>query len=131
MTESNRPRDRRRVGLGRGGESLAVTWLEARGMRVLARNWRCPYGEVDVIALQNGVLIFVEVKTRRGERMGAPEEAITPAKRRHMVATAQAYMAERGCEEQPFRLDVLAVQLTPGGTLLEVRHYPNAVGDAE
>ena len=128
MAHDDRKPDRRRVGLGRGGESLAATWLEARGMRVVARNWRCAYGEIDLIAEQAGVLVFVEVKTRRGVRMGTPEEAITLAKRRHVIAAAQTYLADMACEQRPFRIDVLAIQLAPDGKLLEVRHYPSAIG---
>jgi putative endonuclease len=131
VPEKEKPRDRRRIGLGRGGESLAAAWLEARDMHVLARNWRCEYGEADLIAETSGMLVFVEVKTRRGQRMGAPEEAITPIKRRRLVATAQAYLAAHDRAEQPYRIDVLAIQLSPRGVLVEVRHYPNAIGDDE
>ena len=123
------PSDRRRVGLGRGGEHLAADWLVAHGLRVVARNWRCPYGEVDLIAEDADGLVFVEVKTRRGDRMGLPEEAITPTKRRRLITTVQAYLAEHQREDQPFRIDVLAIQLSPRGTLVEIRHYPHAVGE--
>jgi Holliday junction resolvase-like predicted endonuclease len=71
------------------------------------------------------------VKTRRGDRMGAPEEAITTAKRRHLIAAAQCYLAEHRREEAVVRIDVLAVQLTPAGGLVEVRHYPNAIAQEE
>jgi len=72
-------------------------------------------------------LIFVEVKTRRGDALGAPEEAVTAAKRRKLIATAQTYLMERGEEDCAFRIDVIAVQLTPAGRLVEIRHYPAAV----
>lgn len=122
--------------LGGGGERLAATWLEARGYRVVARNWRCPYGEIDLIAEADAPvmgasgqreIVFVEVKTRRGMAMGAPEEAITRAKRRHLIAAAQCYLAERGEEERAYRIDVIAVDLTTTGTLREVRHYPRCI----
>lgn len=114
--------------LGRAGERLVTSWLEAHGLRVLARNWRCPYGEIDVIAEEAGELVFVEVKTRRGTALGAPEEAITPRKRRHLIAAAQSYIAELDAdEERPYRIDVVAVQLAPSGKLLDIRHYPSAV----
>ncbi|MBF6592455.1 MAG: YraN family protein [Ktedonobacterales bacterium] len=122
-----KPPDRRRVALGSGGERLAAAWLVARGMRVIERNWRCPYGELDLIAEEAETLVFVEVKTRRGERMGTPEEAITPAKRRHLVAASLAYLAEHAREDAPYRIDVVAVQLTPAGALVAVRHYANAI----
>lgn len=116
-----------RAKLGGAGERLAAGWLEARGYRVLARNWRCAYGELDVITEEQGELVFVEVKTRRGVAHGAPEEAITASKRAHLIAAAQCYLAEHQREEQPYRIDVVAVQLDGQGRLAEVRHYRSAI----
>ena len=113
--------------LGESGERFAATWLEARGYDIVERNWRCPYGELDVIARSGAEWVFFEVKTRRGRAMGAPEEAVTRVKRMRLVLSAQAYLAERGCEDAPYRIDVLAIELTPGGTLIAVRHYPRGV----
>lgn len=117
--------------LGGAGERLAAAWLEERGYRVLARNWRCPYGELDLVAERAGELVFVEVKTRRGERLGAPEEAVTATKRRHLVASAAAYLdaAGEGAAERPYRIDVIAVDLAPSGRLLGLRHFPACVGE--
>lgn len=132
---SSNARDGRKR-LGGGGERLAATWLEARGYRIVARNWHCPYGEIDLITEADlpgmgsdgrSEIVFVEVKTRRGMAMGAPEEAITRAKRRHLIASAQCYLAERGEEERAYRIDVIAVDLTTTGTLREVRHYPRCI----
>jgi putative endonuclease len=100
-------------------------------MRVLAQNWRCPYGEIDVVAEDGDEVVFVEVKTRRGTAYGLPEEAITPRKQRHMIAAALSYMAALPPPERPFRIDVVAVQLAPSGTVLAVRHYPGAVTSEE
>jgi putative endonuclease len=116
-----------RARLGSGGERLAASWLEARGYRILGMNWRCPYGELDLIAEQMGELVFVEVKTRRGVAMGTPEEAVTPVKQRRLIAAAQTYLMEHGAEDRPYRIDVVAVQLAPTGKLLDVRHHPSAV----
>lgn len=123
------PREARRAGkiLGASGERFAATWLEAHGFYIVDRNWHCPYGELDVIARSGDELVFFEVKTRRGRRMGAPEEAVTRAKRRRLILAAQTYLAERGCEQAPYRIDVLAIELTPSGTLVAVRHYPRGV----
>ncbi len=117
--------------LGSAGERLAAAWLEERGYRVLARNWRCPYGELDLVAEREGELVFVEVKTRRGTRLGAPEEAVTAAKRRHLVASAVAYLdaADDGAAERPYRIDVVAVDLAPSGKLLGLRHFPACIGE--
>jgi putative endonuclease len=116
-----------RMRLGASGERLAAGWLEPRGYEIVGANWRCAYGEADLIAERAGELIFVEVKTRRGDSLGAPEEAVTAAKRRKLIATTQTYLMERSAEDRPFRIDVIAVQLTPTGRLVEIRHYPAAV----
>lgn len=113
--------------LGGAGERLAAGWLEARGYRVLARNWRCVYGELDLIAEEAGELVFVEVKTRRGVAHGAPEEAITARKRAHLIDAAQWYLVEHQCEAQPWRIDVIAIQLDGRGKLTDVRHYRSAI----
>ncbi|HEY7094482.1 MAG TPA: YraN family protein, partial [Ktedonobacterales bacterium] len=113
-----------RMRLGASGERLAAGWLEARGYTIIATNWHCAYGEADLIAVHDGELIFVEVKTRRGDALGAPEEAVTAAKRRKLIATAQTYLMGVGEENRAFRIDVIAVQLTPAGRLVEIRHYP-------
>jgi putative endonuclease len=116
-----------RMRLGASGERLAAGWLEARGYTIIATNRHCAYGEADLIAEQAGELIFVEVKTRRGDALGAPEEAVTAAKRRKLIATAQTCLMEHGTEDRPFRIDVIAVQLTTAGRLVEIRHHPAAV----
>jgi putative endonuclease len=114
--------------LGDAGERLAASWLVSRDYREVAHNWRCPYGEIDLIVERGDELIFVEVKTRRGDRLGVPEEAVTPVKSRRLVNAAQMYLIEHGAEQRPCRIDVVAVQLSPTGKLLAVRHYPASVG---
>ena len=113
--------------LGASGDRLAASWLEARGYRILNRNWRCPSGELDLVAELADELVFVEVKTRRGSAMGAPDEAITPAKRRHLIASTQEYLMAHAMEQRPHRIDVVAIELAPGGRLLGIRHLPACV----
>lgn len=135
--ETTQTRSTARKRLGDDGERLAATWLEARGYRVVARNWRCAYGEIDLIvepvalAIVAGSaateLVFVEVKTRRGTAMGTPEEAITPTKQRRLIAAAQTYLAEHDSEQRPYCIDVVAVDLAPTGALRQVRHYPRCI----
>jgi putative endonuclease len=122
---------RARKRLGASGERVAAGWLEARGYRIVARNWRCPYGELDLVAEHDGELVFVEVKTRRGQGHGAPEEAVTPVKRRRLIAAAQSYLAEAALEDRPYRIDVVAVDLGPAGAFLGVRHFPHSIGAEE
>jgi putative endonuclease len=100
---------------------LAAGWLEAHGYQIIATNWRYAYGEADLIAERTGELIFVEVKMRHGDALDAPEEAVTVATRRKSLATAQTYPMARGEEDRAIRIDVIAVQLTPAGRLVEIR----------
>ena len=101
--------------LGVQGESVAAAHLVARGMRIIERNFRCRYGEVDLIAEENGVLVFVEVKTRRSMTHGAPEESVTPRKARRLALAAQTYLQQRGAEHCDWRVDLVAIALVPSG----------------
>jgi putative endonuclease len=121
------PMTHARQNLGRWGESVAATYLEAHGFALVARNWRCPYGEVDLVAQKEGCIHFVEVKTRRGRAHGLPEEALTPRKAAHLTAVAQTYLAEQGLEEADWQIDLIAVELDGQGKLLRCEHLPNVV----
>lgn len=112
---------------GASGERLATHWLEQQGYRIVARNWHCAYGELDIVAEYGGEVIFVEVKARRGDAMGTPEEAVTPAKQRRLILSAQSFLAERGEEQRLYRIDVITVAVSPAGRLLTIQHYPGCV----
>ncbi len=112
--------------LGAWGESLAATHLESKGYQVVARNWRCRHGEIDLIAQAGEVLRFVEVKTRRGQNMGTPEEGLTPAKSKKLIQLAQLYLAEHGLDVD-WQIDLVAIELDSSGKLLRCEHIPNAV----
>ena len=99
-----------RRGRARWGEGIAAAWLRLKGYRIEARNWRCPHGELDLVARDGDTLVFVEVKTRTSRAAGAPEEAVNHAKRRRLVRLAQAYLARLGGEPPPCRFDVVAVE---------------------
>ena len=116
-----------RVDLGRRGERLAEQKLAAAGYAIVARNYRCAAGEVDLIARQAGTLVFVEVRTRRGAAFGTPEESITPRKRKHLIATAQTYLQENELTEAAWRIDVVAVELSARGELQRVDLIENAI----
>ena len=112
--------------LGAWGESVAAHHLEAKGYSIVARNWRCTHGEVDLIAQAGEELVFVEVKTRRGREMGSPEEALTPTKQKKLMKLAQIYVAEQELDVD-WRIDLIAVELDKSGKLLRCEHIPNAV----
>ena len=118
--------DKRHV-LGRRGEDYAAHYLAASGYRVLARNWRCKSGEIDLIAEEAEALIFVEVRTRRGDRWGTPEESITPAKRTKLVAAAQTYLDEHGQADRDWRIDVLAIEIGSRGEVQRCTLIENAI----
>ncbi|MCZ7567256.1 MAG: YraN family protein [Ardenticatenaceae bacterium] len=114
--------------LGDLGERLAAEYLEAHGYRVLARNWRCVGGEVDIVAEDASGLAFVEVKTRRGRTYGTPEEALVPTKIRRLETAAQAWLAAHvGDQPVDWRIDVVAVEFSPAGTLLRLELHRYAL----
>jgi putative endonuclease len=112
--------------LGRLGEDLAAACLEKRGYVVHERNWRCLAGEIDIVAEEGDCLVFVEVRTRRGRKYGTPEESVTPAKQAKLVEVAQTYLQEHSWDGD-WRIDVVAVEMTPGGKLLRMELIKNAV----
>ena len=113
--------------LGRRGEQLAADRLAALGYQIIERNFRCPAGEIDLVARDQDTWVFVEVKTRRGARFGTPEDAITARKRAHLIASAQHYLQARDLRDVPWRIDAVAVGLSTAGELLRVDVIENAV----
>ena len=113
--------------LGRRGEDIAAAYLKKQGYEVLARNWRCPAGELDMVAREGGTLAFVEVRTRRGDRYGTPEESITPAKQAKLVELAQTYLQEKDLTDENWRIDVVAVEMDRRGRVTRLNLIRNAV----
>ena len=97
------------ISVGQQGEALACQYLSRQGYRVIARNYRTKLGEIDIIAEEQGTLVFVEVKTRRGHQCGHPFEAVTPTKCRQISKVALEYLAETGREGHSARFDVVAI----------------------
>lgn len=96
--------------LGKQGEELACRELERLGYHILARRYRTRYGEIDVVCLHEGVLVFVEVKARSSGDFGHPEDAVTAQKQRRVAAMAETYMAMEGVRGRLCRFDVVAVE---------------------
>ena len=101
---------------GEAGEALACRHLEAQGFVILARNFRCRSGEVDIVGRQGETTVFVEVKDRSGGSHGEGCDAVTFGKRRRIVRAALLYAASRGLCEGAIRFDVIAIDRTPAGT---------------
>ena len=128
MTERKQQKpDTARQSLGRLGERLAADALEKRGYRILEQNFRCRYGEIDLVAEDGQDLVFVEVKTRRGTLYGRPEEAITSHKARKLQEVAGYYLDLHQLPDCAWRIDVVAVQFSPTGKLEEIRVYQHAI----
>ena len=110
------PVDRRRLDLGARGEELAVAWYTSRGYAVLARNWRCRDGELDLVASRGGCVVFCEVKTRAGSSFGLPAEAVTGEKQRRLRRLATRWLGERrpAAGFSDVRFDVACVTLRSG-----------------
>ncbi|MBI3932406.1 MAG: YraN family protein [Acidobacteria bacterium] len=106
---------------GESGEELACGHLESAGYVILARNYRCQSGEVDVVARDGTTTVFVEVKERRGASHGEGHEAVTFGKRRRIVRAARLYAAIQGLSDGPVRFDVVSVDWGLDGAL-RLRH---------
>jgi putative endonuclease len=101
--------------VGRYGEDIAVRFLATTGLTILGRNWRCPQGEIDIVALDGDDVVIVEVKTRRSGAFGPPAEAVTREKLARLRRLAAAWLAQ---EERGFdgvRIDVVAVEVASVG----------------
>ena len=100
--------------LGNQGEEAVARWLRGKGYRLLASQYRCRFGEIDLIARsREGILCFVEVKTRTSRRFSVPREAVTAAKQRRLRTTAAYYLVQTGQGECPCRFDVAEVYPVP------------------
>ena len=113
--------------LGKWGEDVATQFLQAKGLKILERNWRCEEGELDIIALDNDTIVVVEVRTRTSDAYGTPEESLTHHKRRHLEKSALAYLQEHDCLDTLWRIDVIAIDALQSGSVDRISHYENAI----
>ncbi len=111
---------RERLELGKFGEELAYKKIKRLGYKKIIRNYRCPLGEVDLIATDGDTLVFIETKTRKGKSMGYAKEAVNARKRRQLSKVALSYMKANNCCDTKARFDVIAVNLKGDTPLIEV-----------
>jgi putative endonuclease len=114
--------------LGTLGESTARTILESKGMRFVEANWHCSIGELDLVMLEGDELVFIEVKTRRGEKNGRAEESVGAAKGKSLLAAAEWYVSihpEFG--NTIWRIDLVALTFSRTDELLRIAHIDNAI----
>ncbi len=123
LAERRPPDPRQR--LGRLGEAAAEQVLQRAGLRVLARRFRLRTAEIDLVAERADLVVFVEVKARRGDRYGTPAEAVTAVKRRRMARAALAFLSRHGRTDRRARFDVVEVFVDDSG-VRRVRHIEDA-----
>jgi putative endonuclease len=109
---------------GKQGEELAAQYLKKRGYTIVERNYRCTNGEVDLIAVHRRVIVFVEVKTRRGEGYGLPVEAVEFHKKRKMIQAAEFFLHEKKLHQRDARFDVVGISWP--GVEPVIEHIQNA-----
>ena len=100
--------------LGAKGEEVAVSYLKSRGYRIVERNYRIRFGEIDIIAEQGDDLVFIEVKTRSGTLFGSPFESVTKQKQKQLSKVALEYISKEGFHDRPARFDVVGIELQKG-----------------
>jgi putative endonuclease len=112
--------------LGRWGQKRCERFLKNKGLRTLTRNFSCKTGELDLVMVDtDGMLVFVEVKTRAGEEYVPAEASITSAKKRRVISAARYFTAIHKIQDRPCRFDVVIIILGPAGPP-EIRHYEAA-----
>jgi len=119
---------RDRQDLGQLGEELACVFLKKQGYKILGQNFRTRGGEIDVIAKEGEMVVFVEVKTRISTEFGSPEEAIDERKQYKLAMTAEAYLAAHDLYEADYRIDAIGIEMEHDGRLKNLRHEKDVVG---
>ncbi len=109
------------------GEKLAGDFLGKNGYSIIETNYRCPAGEIDIIAQQRDTLVFIEVRTKKSRRFGTPEESITPAKMEKLRTVAAHYGQNRSNLPAAWRIDVVAIEMDNAGKVSRIELIENAV----
>jgi len=109
-----------RLDLGKRGEELALKKVKRLGYKCIARNYRCPLGEIDLIAKDGDCLVFIEIKTRKGKTLGYAKEAVNERKKRQLTKVALAYMKSEDCVNVKSRFDVVAINMSEGKEQIEI-----------
>jgi putative endonuclease len=110
--------------LGRDGEQIAEKYLAKKGYRLVERNYRCPMGELDLIALDRRVIVFIEVKTRVDQSFGPPLESVHPRKQQKMIGAAQYFLSQHKLHDREARFDVVGISFDGDASVIE--HIENA-----
>jgi len=114
---------------GNRGEHLAAEFLRRWGYTILETNFRCPGGEIDIVAKDKDCLVFVEVRSKHGQAFGTPEESITRAKKDKLRLTAFQYLDQHNCLNDSWRIDFVAVEMDGNDNAARIEIFENAVGE--
>ena len=120
----------KRQDIGTLGEKLAKGFLRKKGYRIIETNYRCPEGEIDIVAKKKDFLVFIEVRTRMSLEFGSPEESITLAKMKRLRATAYHYRQTHDNLPSLWRIDMVAIELNQNRKPSRIELIENAVGEA-
>ena len=115
--------------IGDLGEKLALGFLKAKGYRVKHKNFRTPFGELDIVAKHKSYTVFIEVRTRSTSSLGSPLLSVTRTKQVHIIKNALFYLKRYGGIDSSWRIDVIAVKLNHDRVLESIEHVENAVED--
>jgi putative endonuclease len=113
--------------VGHAGEAAALAYLKEQGFRILARDWRSRLGQADIVAEDGETLVLVEVKARRGAAFGPPQEAVDARKQRKLRTLLELYRAQNHRQQQPCRIDVLALLMDSAMGVVSTEHIRDAV----
>jgi len=111
------------------GEKLAKDFLKKRGYHIRETNYRCPEGEIDIVARHKDSLVFIEVRAKKSLQFGSPEESITPTKMGRLRTVAAHYQQTHNNLPSSWRIDVVAVEIDQKGKPLRIELIENAVGE--
>ena len=113
--------------VGHAGEAAALAYLKEQGFRILARDWRCRLGQIDIVAEDGDTLVLIEVKARRGTGFGTPEEAVDERKQRKLRMLLEVYRSQTHRTKQPCRIDVIGLLMDGALTVTRTEHIRDAV----
>lgn len=114
-----------RAALGRRGEKQAERYLRRLGYRIVTRNYTCPLGEIDLVALDGKIVVFVEVKTRSDRDHADPEDAVNPSKQKRLIRAARFFIQQTRSEDRMVRFDVVGIVVDEQGRFV-IEHTPDA-----
>jgi putative endonuclease len=109
-----------RIQTGKKGEDIAVAYLKNKGYRIIERNYKCLFGEIDIVAKDGDMVVFVEVKSRKSERFGDPQGAVGREKQKKISRISLTYLEEKHLYPCDARFDVVAIKMLPAGSIVEL-----------